>query len=94
MAQVRQHGDPEFNFDKPVYLPAESIGACSNAPRCHNGDTVLGNGVCLKCWDNGLATRTSKRQSLAFAREQFTDLTKRIDQCNIQIVGKVINQNS
>ena len=31
----------------------ESTGPCKWSRKCKNYDVVLGNGLCMDCWDNG-----------------------------------------
>ena len=32
-------------------LPTELQGMCRNAKRCRSWDVILGNGLCVTCWD-------------------------------------------
>ena len=34
-----------------VDLPIESFGDCLNHRNCRNYDVVLGDGLCVRCWD-------------------------------------------
>jgi hypothetical protein len=52
-------------YDHGVSLPVEVLGACHNAAKkCDNWHTVLGDGLCVQCWDlqsangNGASIKT------------------------------------
>ena len=54
-----------FSQLKSKPLPKETIGACKNAYKrkgsaipCQSYYVVLGDGLCMKCWDRGLAGLT------------------------------------
>jgi len=32
-------------------FPIESFGDCQNHRNCHSYDVVLGDGLCVQCWD-------------------------------------------
>jgi len=43
-----------FGHLSKIPLPRESAGACRYARTCGNYNVILGDGVCVKCWDRGL----------------------------------------
>ncbi len=45
------------NLDKDI---VESFGSCTNWKRCRNFQVILGNGLCMKCWDKGVYSRMPK----------------------------------
>jgi len=45
--------DPAIlNIDLEVILPIDSFGVCRQAKKCKNFDVVLGNGLCVNCYDS------------------------------------------
>ena len=34
-----------------VALPSETVGDCKNWKRCRQYNVILGNGLCMDCWD-------------------------------------------
>ena len=50
-----------FNINE-VTLPRESFGMCKNQRNCKNYQVVLGNGLCMDCYDKGLENRYLKQE--------------------------------
>ena len=40
-----------------VRIPTESYGRCKNAKRCNHWRTVLGDALCVDCYDRGSRPR-------------------------------------
>jgi len=40
-----------------VRIPTESYGRCKNAKRCNHWRTVLGDDLCVDCYDRGSRPR-------------------------------------
>ena len=51
----KRGGGLQQALDK-IPLPVEGRGPCKNSKRCGAIDsrTILGNGLCVDCWDRGL----------------------------------------
>ena len=43
--------------DKNVALPSETVGDCKNWKRCRQYNVILGNGLCIDCWDKKTGSR-------------------------------------
>lgn len=48
-----QHDSLFYRLEK-IPMPEESFGACKYVKRCKNWNVILGNGLCVRCWDKGL----------------------------------------
>ena len=60
----------------PVDFPVESFGACRNSRKCRNVAAVLGNGLCVHCYDLRCAPSTPKKTKVKTkvkAKEKVTD---------------------
>ena len=40
-----------------VALPKETVGDCKNWKRCRQYNVILGNGLCIDCWDKKTGSR-------------------------------------
>tara|TARA_Y100000296_G_C4964420_1_gene152659 strand:- start:98 stop:346 length:249 start_codon:yes stop_codon:yes gene_type:complete len=54
--------DEAINNIREVTLPIASVGACRNNRNCKNYQVVLGNGLCMNCYDRGLDNRYLKQE--------------------------------
>jgi len=53
MARNPNDQDSLFYHLTKVPLPMESYGTCKYVKTCGNREVILGNGVCVRCWDRG-----------------------------------------
>ena len=53
----------EYFHIPEVTLPIESLGECSNWKHCGNFYVVLGNGLCIDCYDKGFKAHRRGNQT-------------------------------
>ena len=63
---VKQQQDSLFYRLEQIPMPRESFGTCKYVKKCESWNVILGNGICVKCWDRGLdrGHRKSKNRML------------------------------
>ena len=48
----RKRSEHVYEILEALPFPVESFGPCRQVQRCGNWEAVLGDGLCVKCWDS------------------------------------------